>query len=51
MWDLNIYEELYFNDHHYLGEFPGLKKMLKVPREFLSTTKYAAVHRGKVQDL
>lgn len=43
MQDFNIYEELYFNDQHYLGEFPGLKKMVSVPKEFLSTRKYAAV--------
>lgn len=26
MWDFNIYEELYFNDQHYLRELPGFKK-------------------------
>lgn len=50
MWDFNIYEQLYFNDQHYLGELPGLKKMLRVSREFLST-RNAAVNQGKVLNL
>lgn len=32
MWDFNIYDELFFNDQHYPGEFPGLKINAQGPK-------------------
>lgn len=35
MWDFNIYEELFFNDQHYLDELSGLKKKCSRPQRSL----------------